>query len=258
MDIQSYLQRISTMINVVMKDNLVGIYLHGSLAMGCFNPNKSDVDLLVVVKNKLTRDKQKAIAKQLLLFHDELPSGRGIELSIVLESFVKDFVYPTPYEFHYSDYHRERYQTDEDYICAGFGDPDLAAHFMVTYQRGITIHGKPIKTIFQPIDRKYYLQSILSDIQRASEDIIDTPVYFTLNLCRVLLVLREGLVSSKKEGGEWGLKVLPHKFHHVITQCLEEYGGLRQKLELDNENLVEFSEYMLNEIRQSIDSTSGK
>jgi len=26
----------------ILRDNLVGIYLHGSAAMGCFNPEKSD------------------------------------------------------------------------------------------------------------------------------------------------------------------------------------------------------------------------
>jgi len=31
----------------ILEDSLVGIYLHGSAAMGCFNPAKSDIDLLV-------------------------------------------------------------------------------------------------------------------------------------------------------------------------------------------------------------------
>ncbi|MDF2804920.1 MAG: hypothetical protein K0S61_4825, partial [Anaerocolumna sp.] len=26
----------------ILKNNLIGIYLHGSLAMGCFNPESSD------------------------------------------------------------------------------------------------------------------------------------------------------------------------------------------------------------------------
>ena len=33
----------------ILGENLVGIYLHGSLAMGCFNPQKSDIDLIIVV-----------------------------------------------------------------------------------------------------------------------------------------------------------------------------------------------------------------
>lgn len=258
MNTESYLQRIAHMFNGVMKENVVGIYLHGSLAMGCFNPEKSDIDLLVVAKNKLTVDEKRAIAKQILFLHDELPSGRGIELSIVLESFITDFVYPTPFEFHYSDSHRVRYQTDGDYICEGFEDPDLAAHITVNYHRGITIHGRPIRMLFKPIDSNYYVRSIVNDIEGASQDIIDSPMYFTLNLCRVLLFLREGIVSSKKEGGEWGLKVLPRKFHYVIKQCLDEYEGFRKELELENEQLTGFSDYMLNEIRQLITLTDGR
>ncbi len=30
-------------------ENLIGIYLHGSLPMGCFNAEQSDIDLLVVI-----------------------------------------------------------------------------------------------------------------------------------------------------------------------------------------------------------------
>jgi hypothetical protein len=29
----------------ILKENLVGMYLHGSLAMDCFNPARSDIDL---------------------------------------------------------------------------------------------------------------------------------------------------------------------------------------------------------------------
>lgn len=36
-----------------LKEKLVGIYLHGSLAMGCFHPNISDIDFLVIVNERL-------------------------------------------------------------------------------------------------------------------------------------------------------------------------------------------------------------
>ena len=38
----------------ILGENLVGIYLHGSAAMGCFNDKKSDIDLLVVVKGEVS------------------------------------------------------------------------------------------------------------------------------------------------------------------------------------------------------------
>ena len=37
----------------ILQDNLVGVYLHGSSVMGCFNPEKSDIDLIVVVERPL-------------------------------------------------------------------------------------------------------------------------------------------------------------------------------------------------------------
>ena len=33
----------------ILSDRLTGIYLHGSMAMGCFNPDKSDIDLIIVI-----------------------------------------------------------------------------------------------------------------------------------------------------------------------------------------------------------------
>ena len=37
----------------ILQDNLVGVYLHGSAVMGCFNPDKSDIDLIVVVNSNI-------------------------------------------------------------------------------------------------------------------------------------------------------------------------------------------------------------
>ncbi|SFT08072.1 aminoglycoside adenylyltransferase domain-containing protein [Paenibacillus sp. BC26] len=250
METDEYLHQITTMFHAVLKESLAGVYLHGSLAMGCFNPKKSDIDLIVVVTDKLTRVQQKEIINRLLILHDELPSGRGIELSILLEAHVQEFVHPSPFELHYSDYHRERYRTDEDYICGGFTDDDLAAHLTVTYQRGITLYGRPIQDMFQPIDRSYYLQSILNDISSAAEEISDSPTYFTLNMCRVLMFLREDFIASKKEGGEWALQVLPLKFHPVLTYCLEDYSGITNEFVGDKEAFVAFAEYMSNEINR--------
>ena len=44
----------------ILKDNLVGIYLHGSAVMGCFNPAKSDIDLSVVVKDSMSDSDKRA------------------------------------------------------------------------------------------------------------------------------------------------------------------------------------------------------
>ncbi|AZN40944.1 aminoglycoside adenylyltransferase domain-containing protein [Paenibacillus albus] len=252
MDTHLFLEEMADSFKQALGENIVGIYLHGSLAMGGFNPDKSDIDIIIIAKSKLTIEETKALTKQLLLLHDELPSGRGIELSIVLAAIAADFVHPAPFEYHYSDYHREKYQRDEDYCCGGFEDPDLAAHFTVIYERGMTIYGKPIREVFMPVDRAFYLQAIIGDIASASAEIMDSPVYYTLNLCRVLLYLREGVVSSKKEAAEWALHALPHEFNPVIAACLGEYSGLAKVHQLGEVELQlqAFAKFMLKEIKE--------
>ena len=38
----------------ILRDNLIGVYLHGSLVMGCFNPQKSDIDLIIVIDKPIS------------------------------------------------------------------------------------------------------------------------------------------------------------------------------------------------------------
>lgn len=232
--------------------NLVGIYIHGSLAMGGFHPQHSDIDLLVIVQQQVSRRTKLHIAKRLLKLEEHLLSSSGFELSILLENDVKQFVYPTPFEFHYSAYHREKYRTDEQYICEGAEDPDLAAHLFVTYSRGITLYGKEIKEVLIPIDPQYFIRSILADIEHVSEDIVASPVYFTLNLCRILLFLREHQVSSKQEGGEWALSHVSAKYSKLIQACLDQYRGISESTQFDTVQLQEWAQYMKDEIDQLI------
>ena len=42
----------------ILGENLVGLYLHGSIAFGCFNPQKSDVDYITAVREPLAPDTQ--------------------------------------------------------------------------------------------------------------------------------------------------------------------------------------------------------
>jgi len=248
---QDYLDRVVALFIQELEENLIGIYLHGSLAMECFNPNRSDIDLFIVVKEKLDTLSSKRIATMAVAFHKELPNKGGLEFTIILEKHLIEFVYPTPFEFHYSPYHTEKYETDENYLCGGFEDEDLAAQIVVAYERGSALYGRPLQEVYRPIDEQYYIASILHDIESSKQEILDNKVYFTLNLCRVLYFLREGQVASKKEAGEWGIKFLPHRYQELIEECLHEYIGVTLMSKIENHQFLEFADYMLDEIQRS-------
>ncbi|MGG3282937.1 aminoglycoside adenylyltransferase domain-containing protein [Paenibacillus solani] len=254
MDTQLVLDQVVDLFKEELHDNLIGIYLHGSLAMGCFHPENSDIDLIIVAAERLSHEHMRRLAQKIMTLEYTMANRQGLELSLVLESSLQNLVYPPPFELHYSAFHRERYQTDPHYICGGFADADLAAHYTVVYHRGIVLYGKPIQEVFTPVDRQYYVEAILHDVEGAVQDIAGSPTYYTLNLCRVLYYLKENIVSSKKEGGEWGLSVLPSEYHPIIERALHAYRqGEHSTMDYVPNELKRFATYMLEEIHRVLD-----
>ncbi|KYH34252.1 streptomycin 3''-adenylyltransferase [Clostridium tepidiprofundi DSM 19306] len=231
----------------ILKTDLVGIYLHGSLAMNCFNPDSSDIDFLVIVKKDISFKAKKKLIDVLLKLSKDGPR-KGFEMSIILEKDAQNFTYPTPFILHYSDYYKEKYISNPQYICGNSTDPDLAAHIVITIERGRCLFGKPIKEVFQTVPKKYYIESIISDIQDAKEEITNNPIYSILNLCRVLYYLKERAVCSKKEGGEWAIENLTYQYIDTVKLALLGYINSDNTIEWNQDQLICFADFMLEEI----------
>lgn len=237
----------------IFGNNLTGIYLHGSAVMGCFQPGKSDIDLLLVVKEDISDDAKRQFMDMVVELNKQAPA-KGLELSIIKEVFCNPFVYPTPFELHFSVAHLAWYQSNpEDYIEKMKGtDKDLAAHFTITYHRGEMLYGKEFSEVFAPVPQKDYLDSIWCDIENAAEEIAENPMYLTLNLCRVFAYVKEGLITSKQEGGEWGHKNVGRpEFKDLIEAALKEYQG-NSTMMFDETVAKEFAKYMLGEIKDNV------
>ena len=235
----------------ILQDNLVGVYLHGSSVMGCFNPEKSDIDLIIVIDRPLS-DPVKKVFMDMVVAYNARGPAKGIEMSIVRREVCKPFVYPTPYELHFSAGHLDWYQEDPDeYIREMKGtDKDLAAHFTIINKRGKCLAGAPIHEVFAEVPPRDYMDSLWYDIEGAAEEIAAYPMYLTLNLARVLAYREERLVLSKKEGGEWALGRLPAEFRPLIEGALREYSESAE-IVYDEALARRYAEYMIKRIRLS-------
>ena len=123
--------------------------------MGCFQPKKSDLDLLVVTQEALTDTEKREYMDMVLRLEADGPA-KGIEMSIVTKDVCNHFVYPTPFILHYSRMHTAWYRRDaEDYIRKMNGtDKDLAAHITVIRDRGICLYGLPVNEVFGMVPEK--------------------------------------------------------------------------------------------------------
>lgn len=247
--VRALLEQIVDSLQLLLGDNLVGIYLHGSLAMGSFNPESSDIDFLIIVGSKLDVRIKRAIIHSLLELSKSVPKN-GLEMSIVLREELTDFKYPTPYELHYSNMWKEQYLADKVEYEKKNTDPDLAAHFVITKERGICLFGESIEKVFPKVPSQIYLESIMADARDICNTIYNKPIYGVLNLCRVLAFSKAELITSKAEGGQWALQHIDQRYHTLVQQALGDYLGETNNLTSDYENhlLKDFSTYMMNEL----------
>ncbi|TLS38038.1 DUF4111 domain-containing protein [Pseudalkalibacillus caeni] len=130
------------------------------------------------------------------------------------------------------------------------GDPDLAAHITILLKRGITLSGQKAADVFPEVPLEDYLDAIMDDFESAREQIVDTPIYSILNLCRVYSFVKSGSILSKKEGGKWGAGMLPEPFNRTAEKAYLIYSGKVYEDCFSDDLLLAFSDYVFQKVNE--------
>lgn len=204
----------------ILSDNFIGMYVHGSYAMGCFNAAKSDLDYIIVCENEPGNAAKKQIM-DVTIAYERLAPAKGLEMHLMRRADCMEYIHPPYFCLHYSGAHTQAYLSDPDsYISYMHGqDMDLGAHLTVLTNRGLRLCGPEISDVFGPVPPKAYIESVMSDMDWSEGDCM----YHVLNRCRTLALMRDGLVLSKKEGALWALKNMEAEHHSVIREALYCY-----------------------------------
>lgn len=234
--------------------NLKGLYLHGSLAMGCFRPWSSDIDLLAVVHETIHRAEKFALVDDIMAIAEGGCEFRSIEFSIVTANEAVRAAHPIQYILHYSNHWHQAYKHGmAELVIAGGPDEDLAAHFMVIKHRGIVLLGVPIPDTFGPVACEDYLKAVWYDISNSQQEAGRKPAYTLLNLCRTWMYLETGRVGSKLEGGRWAVcRQEMSSFEPSIQAAVEEYTTGRPGI-YDEILLAEAVSFMLGIVKSRIE-----
>ncbi len=241
----------------VLGDNLIGIYLHGSLVLDCFNPERSDIDLLAVIEDGLALEAQRAVV-QLMLAHSvpyEPPSlVRPVEISILRIDQLFPWQHPAPFDLHFSEHHRERLITQiadgswQQWTSSNQRDADLAAHIWVTLKRGVCLYGAPINDVFPAVPEADFIAALHHDCTWTLDNMTVNPVYCVLSLCRAVAYLAERRLCSKDEGGAWALTWLPVEHRSMVAAALAIYRGDAPFAPFERGSLEAFAAFMRGQI----------
>ncbi len=213
----------------VIGDELVAITLHGSVAMGCFNPEASDLDFLVVVRAALPKPLRRKVARFFLHRGHDWPP-KGIEMSVVRRSVAsRPSTAPPPYEFHAGTAAQTRFHAAAR--PGGFHDSDLPLHFAMARARGRAIIGPPPARVFGRVPPVLIGRALRHDFDWSAKNVeartpdhpCRVPTYAVLNACRMVAWLGSNRFLSKREGGLWALDHFPQESCPVIVAALLEY-----------------------------------
>jgi hypothetical protein len=193
----AYLRKVAAALARALGPTLVGLYLHGSGALGGWSAERSDVDLLGVVARRLGRRAKQVAAARLLHPALACPAERGLELSLVAAAVTAAPPRRPPFELHV---------TTEPPVAGpldgpGAVDPDLLLYFAVCRRSGVAVSGPPPAEVFAEPPRAWLLEQAARELRWALANRGFT--YRVLTACRAWRLLEDGELCSKLAGGEW-------------------------------------------------------
>jgi Domain of unknown function (DUF4111)/Nucleotidyltransferase domain len=204
MNAHAELDRLTGDLRGILGEALVGIYAHGSYALGCFNPSLSDLDVIVVTKTPLASAQRRALAPA-------IRARPRLEIHFLSRSALMPWSHPAPYDLHFGS---------EQFVGPGV-DHDLAAHFTVARHAGVAIFGPSPADLFPEVPWPDYEDSLRRDLETCGED--GGGIYAILSPGRIWATLTERIVHSKVSGAAWALERAPERFRPLISTALETY-----------------------------------
>jgi streptomycin 3"-adenylyltransferase len=224
-EVQLYLDRVVSTLREHLDAELVGVYLHGSLAMGAFDPGRSDVDILAVCTDPLSTSRRVGIGKALAAM-PRPASGGDLEFSLVTTGAVLTPSAAPSFEVHVSTH-------DEPPVVDGAdrsGDEDLVIHFAIARARGRVLFGPAPGELFAAPERASLIHAFLDDIEWGRESgaagwdghhmpELASMAYRVLNAARSWRYLETGELGSKVEGAMWLKRVNPDPDLHALLDA---------------------------------------
>ncbi len=164
-EVRSYLDRVVSTLRDQLSADLIGAYLHGSLAMGAFVPGRSDIDILAVCAAVLSHQRRTDLGEALAAI-PRPPSGGDLEFTLVTEVVARARSAAPSFEVHVST-HQEPFVVDGSDRP---GDQDLVIHFAMARARGRALIGPEPAELFAEPDRGSLIRAFPSDLQWAREE----------------------------------------------------------------------------------------
>ena len=113
--VQQVLEDCKALLQTLFKQDVLGVYFYGS-AVAWGLQKYSDLDLLVVLKRKMTLEEKTLLVASLLQISGVYMNGQKpwVEMTIVCKSMINPWVYPPSFDFQYGEWLRDFFEVVKD------------------------------------------------------------------------------------------------------------------------------------------------
>jgi hypothetical protein len=194
-----YVRAVAERLGSAFHPDLAGVYLIGSAAMGGFDRDRSDVDIVAVVGRRLAPEEKDRIVN--LLAHPALPCPvRKLELVVYPAEALRG---PSPslaWELNLNT-------GPEAGVAASMDPSSEPPHWFVldvamAREHAVTLVGPPPPDVFAEIAGQRVLQALIESVRWHREHDEDG-IQSVLSACRALRYLADGTWVPKPEAARW-------------------------------------------------------
>jgi Domain of unknown function (DUF4111) len=242
-DLSHLLKAIATEFPAILRGNLVGMYLWGSLTYDAFDETCSDVDCIVVTRQDLDDREFSNIDEWFKMKKAENRWIARIDMRFVIDHEFFDKASRCCGFYHYAG-RLIRHGSD--------GNPII---WMNVAQCGVTLWGKDAKLIAPLVTDQCLNDALLLELNYLKEDLISNSgdrsekafihnAYAVLTACRILYSAHHRTLASKDQAWDWAMEILPPTWRAVVHAAKENRirnaGSTTSQLEEDAMSFVEF------------------
>lgn len=216
-EINRILDYILSNLQSILGSKLVALYLNGSLVIGDFDSNQSDIDLVAAVFSKINETEFEALkVMHGTLVRDNPEWDDRIEVCYIttkalgnVKSSTSEIINISPGE----PIHRK--ESSKEWIM----------NWYLTREKGITLFGPPPTQIIEPLTKNDFIKSVKDHVSAWDKWVKDVSrnayaqSYVRLSLCRALYSYKNGDQISKIQAAKWALKELP-TWSKIINEAL--------------------------------------
>lgn len=215
-DVNEALHALLVEVKAILGERFYGMYLYGSLASGGFNPQRSDIDFLVVTEGLLPEETVTALGEM----HARLWASGGkwagkLEGAYVPRQLLRSYQPngpPVP-------------TLNEGKFYLDSLGSDWVIQYHILREHSAAVEGPSLRELIEPVSPHALHQAVVKVLDEWWAPMLadhhwlqrsEYQAYAVLTMCRALYTLQQGGMLSKTAAARWARQALDEKWSRLV------------------------------------------